>query len=572
MMSRAAMEEGKPAGMTTRLCPECDAQSEGAVCPKCGARTFFEAESDPGVDPLLGRVLDERYRIETRIGRGGMGTVYKAVQIAMSRVVAVKVMNPELARNSEAVKRFHREARAATAFDHPHAIRLIDFGQAATRELFMVMEFLDGRSLSKVLKDEAPFPVARAAKVAGEIAKALEAAHGVGLVHRDMKPDNVFLLDVAGDNDFVKVLDFGIAKFVAGSGDSTMTRTGLIVGTPHFMAPEQAKPGTPLTPAVDVYALGIMLYATLVGRHPYKGDTPLDALMSHVNEPVPELPAGVAVPDDLRALVPRMLAKEPGDRPTAAEVASLLERVRLLELAKALGASVPVPAERAPDRKPTVIAVRAEPVRQEPDPGQTEQFAPPEVADGPAAGSQEMAVERDEHDDDDVAALKPRRTWLWLGVGVVALVAAGALLWLRGTDSGNEAIEPPAVSEPAKARVKQPAVAVPVPKPEPPAPVASEPVPPNEPKPEPAAPVVPVVTEPKPEVASPAPETMLAPPAPSKVEGKPAVVPVPKPVPVAAPPAPSKVEGKPAPRPVPPAPKKVEGKPAPKAKNIEEVW
>jgi serine/threonine-protein kinase len=547
--------------MTTRLCPECDARSEGEVCPKCGARTFFEAESDPGVDPLLGRVLDERYRIETRIGRGGMGTVYKAVQIAMSRVVAVKVMNPELARNSEAVKRFHREARAATAFDHPHAIRLIDFGQAASRELFMVMEFLDGRSLSKVLKEEAPFPVARAAKVAGEIAKALEAAHGVGLVHRDMKPDNVFLLDVAGDKDFVKVLDFGIAKFVAGSNDSTMTRTGLIVGTPHFMAPEQAKPGTPLTPAVDVYALGIMLYAMLVGRHPYRGDTPLDALMSHVNEPVPELPGGVSVPDDLRALVPRMLAKEPGDRPAAAEVATLLERVRLLELAKALGASVPAPAERAPDRKATVVAARTAPVQPEPDPGQTDQFAPPEEFDAPDTGSREMAVDRPEYDEDELGALRPRRTWLWLGVSVVALLAAGALLWMRGTESVEKPVEPPVVSEPEEAPVTPPAAAAPTPKPEPEASVASEPVPPNESKPAP----------PGEQPLKPAP---VASPAPSTEPVKPETLPMPtaapevKPVPMPAPkssvvPMP-KPAAKPAPRPAP--------KPAPKTKNIEEVW
>ena len=555
--------------MTTRLCPECDTHADGPICPKCGARTFFEAESEPGVDPLLGKVLDQRYRIETRIGRGGMGTVYKAVQIAMSRVVAVKVMNPELARNSEAVKRFHREARAATAFDHPRAIRLIDFGQADTRELFMVMEFLDGRSLSSVLKDEAPFPAARAAKVAGEIAKCLAAAHKVGLVHRDMKPDNVFLLDAEGDADFVKVLDFGIAKFVSGSGDSTMTRTGLIVGTPHFMAPEQAKPGTPLTPAVDVYALGVMLYAMLVGRHPYKGDTPLDALMAHVNEPVPELPVGVVVPDDLRALVPRMLAKEPQERPGAADVATLLERVRMLELAKAFGASVPAPSQPAPDRKPTVIAARAEPVRTEPDPGQTDQFALPEVIDDADARSRELAVEPPEVDEIDVAALRPRRTWLWLGVGVVALIAAGALLWMGGTNPDVKPADPPTVSESAKAPKEQPVTAAPVPKTVPAAPVAAEPAPPKDSKPEPAPeprpevapaavpapaleaaeaenpPVVPVAVEPKREVVAPAPEVKPTP----KPAPKPAVVPVAKPKPPA--------------KPVP--------KPAPK-KNIEEVW
>jgi serine/threonine-protein kinase len=391
-------------------------------CPKCGARTFFEAESESGVDPLLGKVLDQRYRIEARVGRGGMGTVYKAVQIAMSRVVAVKVMNPELARNTEAVKRFHREAKAATAFDHPHGIRLIDFGQAATRELFMVMEFLDGRSLSKVLKDEAPFTAARAAKVAGEIAKALAAAHRVGLVHRDMKPDNVFLLDAEGDADFVKVLDFGIAKFVEGTGDSTMTRTGLIVGTPHFMAPEQAQPGSKLTPAVDVYALGVMLYAMLAGRHPYKADTPLDALMAHVNEPVPTLPPGLTLPDELRSLVPRMLAKAPGERPSAAEVAAILERVRLLEMAAALGAHVAPQADPAP--ADTTLSDLPSTASHTP----REESVP--VRPAPRTSYESYSAE---YGYTDYAKLRPRRTWLWLVLAGVAVLAIAGVVRMRAT-------------------------------------------------------------------------------------------------------------------------------------------
>lgn len=419
-----------------RLCPECDALTDDEVCPKCGTRTYLEAESEAGIDPLLGQVLDQRYRIEARIGRGGMGTVYRAVQIAMNRTVAVKVMNPELARNNEAVKRFHREARAATAFEHPHAIRLIDFGQAKTRELFMVMEFLRGRELSKVIREEAPFPVERAAKVGAEIAKALAAAHGVGLMHRDMKPDNVFLLDTAGDHDFVKVLDFGIAKFVAGSGDSTMTRTGLIVGTPQFMAPEQAKPGAGLTPAIDVYALGVMLFTMLTGKHPFTGTTPLDALLAHINQPVPELPAALSLPDDVRELTRRMLAKEPALRPSADEVVVALERARLVELARSLHAPAPeaavdrasVPRDEGGGLAPTRrLDTPPEPAPREAPPStpRVDLRAPEPLDAGSGRDSLEFALEG------------RRRRWPWVTAALVVVLLLGGVLGWRAMHGGG---------------------------------------------------------------------------------------------------------------------------------------
>lgn len=429
-----------------RLCPECDARTDDEVCPKCGTRTYLEAESDAGIDPLLGQVLDQRYRIEARIGRGGMGTVYRAVQIAMNRTVAVKVMNPELARNNEAVKRFHREARAATAFEHPHAIRLIDFGQAKTRELFMVMEFLRGRELSKVIREEAPFPVERAAKVGAEIGKALAAAHGVGLMHRDMKPDNVFLLDTAGDHDFVKVLDFGIAKFVSGSGDSTMTRTGQIVGTPQFMAPEQAKPGAALTPAIDVYALGVMLFTMLTGKHPFTGTTPLDALLAHINQPVPELPTALALPNDVRALTRRMLAKEPALRPSADEVVVALERVRLVELARSLHAPASeaaverasVPRDEGGGLAPTRrLDTPPEPAPREAPPStpRVDLRAPEPLDVGSGRDSLEFALE------------SRRRRWPWVTAAVVVVLLLGGVLGWRAMHGGGASARPHAANQ-----------------------------------------------------------------------------------------------------------------------------
>jgi serine/threonine protein kinase len=314
---------------SVRVCPECDRQGIEEICSACGTRTLLEAPSDPGIDPLLGRVFEGRYRIESLLGRGGMGAVYLATQITMNKMVAVKVVKPEFSVNTEAAKRFHREAKAASSLSHPHTIRVFDFGQTPQRELFMAMEFLDGRSLGWVLREGGRLPLQRTLKIVGEIASSLVEAHERGLVHRDLKPENVILLKLANDADFVKVLDFGIAKFLTGSsGDSTVTRTGAVIGTPQYMAPEQARASRGLSTAADVYSLGVMLYEMLTGALPFSGDSPIDMLMAHVTEPVPELPIDVEVPDDVRVLVGRMLAKHPGERPSSADVSHELEEIR----------------------------------------------------------------------------------------------------------------------------------------------------------------------------------------------------------------------------------------------------
>ncbi len=319
--------------MPGRICPECDTFSDGDVCPRCGTRTLFDTPSEPGFDPLLGRVFDGRYRLESQLGKGGMGVVYRAVQIAMGKEVAVKVLRGELASHREAARRFHREAKAASLLSHPHTVRVFDFGQTRDRELFMVMEYLEGRTLGHLLAEYGRLPAARAATIVAEIAEALLEAHAKGLVHRDLKPDNVILLDLTGHPDFVKVLDFGIAKLLADSGQgSDVTRTGAMIGTPKYMAPEQVQGSRSLSPALDIYALGVVLYEALAGAPPFRGDTPLEVVMAHVNQPVPELPDDVDAPGEVRGLLRAMLAKEPASRPDAAEVFEVLTDVRLRAL------------------------------------------------------------------------------------------------------------------------------------------------------------------------------------------------------------------------------------------------
>ncbi|MBM4397995.1 MAG: serine/threonine protein kinase, partial [Deltaproteobacteria bacterium] len=302
--------------MSTRICPECDARISLEVCPTCGIKTLMERRTEARKDPLLGRTLDGRYRIESIIGRGGMGAVYRGLQLATGQVVAIKVVRAEAAEDLDAAKRFHREARAASLLTHPHTIRVFDFGQSEDGDLYMVLEHLTGRTLGKARKAEGRFPEARIVRIAGEVCQSLMEAHAVNLAHRDMKPDNVMLLDTPGHPDFVKVLDFGIAKFLSGSsGESQVTRTGAVVGTPHYMSPEQAQGVRLLTPAIDVYALGVIVHEAVAGTKPFDGDSAFEILMSHARNPIPELPPDCAVTPALRTLVRRMLAKDPAARP-----------------------------------------------------------------------------------------------------------------------------------------------------------------------------------------------------------------------------------------------------------------
>jgi len=426
--------------MAGRICPECDTHGDSDVCPRCGTRMLFDTPSEPGFDPLLGKVFDGRYRLEAQLGRGGMGVVYRAVQIAMGKVVAVKVLRGELATHREAARRFHREAKAASLLSHPHTVRVFDFGQTRERELFMVMEYLEGRTLGSVLGELRRLPVDRAAAIIGEVAEALLEAHGKGLVHRDLKPDNVILLDLPGHPDFVKVLDFGIAKLLTDSGQgSDVTRTGAVVGTPSYMAPEQIQGSRAISPAQDIYALGVVLYEALAGVPPFRGDTPLEVVLAHVNQPAPELPDDVDAPGDVRALLRAMLAKDPVERPAAREVFDTLTAVRLRALTRRLANE---PAADAP-------------------PPESPPLGSP---DGPIGIDTARTILLDQL----TPAPPPRRRWPWLAIGLGSFALAALLLVLT---------RPPAPQHPTRAHpaATSPAAAPPTPAVEAPSPAGASP-------------------------------------------------------------------------------------------------
>jgi serine/threonine-protein kinase len=283
---------------------------------------------------LVGTVLSDRYRIDALLGEGGMGAVFLGEHLLMHKRLAIKLMLPDMSQSGEAVERFMREGLAAAHIDHPNVVAASDFGRTPDGAFFMILEYIEGQTLRHVL-NRGPITPARAMRITSQIASALAKAHGMGIVHRDLKPENVMLVDRDGDPDFVKVLDFGIARVPVDAlqGRATeapgLTRKGVMYGTPEYMAPEQAMGGD-IDLRVDLYSLGIMLFEMLTGVRPFDADDVVAMVMLHINEPPPlvasRLPPMVVLPPALEALIPRLLAKSPDQRPASArEIVDLLQ-------------------------------------------------------------------------------------------------------------------------------------------------------------------------------------------------------------------------------------------------------
>jgi serine/threonine-protein kinase len=265
---------------------------------------------EAATDPLVGRLLDGRYRLDKPLARGGMATVYIATDTRLDRVVAVKVMRPALAEDPDFVARFAREARAAARLSSPEVVAVHDQGtDPSTGTAYLVMEYVAGRTLRDVIRDSGPLPPARALEVLEPVLRALAAAHAAGLVHRDVKPENVLL----GDDGRVKVADFGLARAVETS--NLTATTGLLIGTVAYLAPEQVEHGA-ADPRTDVYAAGILLWEMLTGTPPYDGDSPLSVAYRHVHDDVPP-PSEVVhgIPPAVDALVVRATRRDPDARP-----------------------------------------------------------------------------------------------------------------------------------------------------------------------------------------------------------------------------------------------------------------
>jgi serine/threonine protein kinase len=316
-------------------CPHCGSEVSASdnQCAKCG-----EVLRTQG-DGLIGKSLAGKYQIEELLGAGGMCEVYRAINSAMGKQVAVKVLKPALAADRTIAQRFEQEARAASLIHHPHAINVMDYGIAEGNTPFIVMEFVQGITVGELLRKEGALPVERAANILRQICGALDVAHSVGVVHRDIKPDNIMIAEYDEGSDWVEVLDFGVAKVQEDvNRRGNLTGANIIVGTPRYMSPEQCEE-KPVDARSDIYSLAVVLYEMLSGEAPFKGDSSTRLLVAHAHEP-PE-PLRNTRPNlspELEAVVMRALEKDPARRPqSAGEFAS--------EFAEAAGLGQPAHSE-----------------------------------------------------------------------------------------------------------------------------------------------------------------------------------------------------------------------------------
>ncbi|GIH97194.1 Stk1 family PASTA domain-containing Ser/Thr kinase [Planobispora siamensis] len=359
-------------------------------------------------DPLVGKLLDGRYRVESRIARGGMATVYLALDVRLDRTVAVKVMHRSLAEDPAFVRRFIGEAKSVASLSHPNVVHVFDQGTDGDN-VYLSMEYVPGRTLRDVLRERGRLPAREALEVMIPVLAALGAAHQTGLIHRDVKPENVLL----SDDGRVKVVDFGLARAIE---STNQTRTGVMIGTIGYMSPEQVASGT-ADARSDVYAAGIMLFELLTGRQPYEGETPMSVAYRHVHDTVP--PPSSLVPDCpplLDTLVAQATAREPATRPADATalLVAAVDAHRMLPRDSGPIPSGPVPSYPSgpvPGVSPSPAAA--------PNPTLVQPRA--ELLTGPAAG---MAA------PETPARRRFRPNWFLIALAVVMIIAVGVTGWL----------------------------------------------------------------------------------------------------------------------------------------------
>ena len=368
-----------------------------------------------GEDPLVGRALGDRYFVEHKLGEGGMGAVYVGIHNQLEKRVAIKVLHPEYARKSDLVERFLQEAKAASKIRHENVIDITDFGVTADGTVFFCMEHLTGRDLHELVAgakiDEEVLPWARTGPIFVQICAALTAAHNAGVIHRDLKPENIFLVERLSNSDFVKLLDFGIAKMTEVNEEGRkLTKTGMLFGTPEYMSPEQARGETP-DHRVDVYAMGCILYQLITGEVPFAGDTFMGVLSQHLTAEPPGVSAEqlalAGAPAELAAVISCALAKD-RDRRFGSTA----------ELSEAVSSAGTAAESVAPARSEAIAETRTR-------------------SRWTGTGSAAMvAVPAPEQ------TAKASRTWLWAALAV-AVVAIGALVLLltRGDDASAQEVQ-----------------------------------------------------------------------------------------------------------------------------------
>jgi serine/threonine protein kinase len=438
-----------------RRCEKCGAEygPEVVFCPEDGAPVSNRNQRS-GPDPLLGRVVRGEFRLEQLLGVGAMGRVYRAHQLFVERPVAVKILHEELLADAALVARFQREAQATARIRSPHVISVLSAGTLEAEDgktsgaAYLVLEYLDGLSLRSLLAGSGTLPLSRALDVALQIGLAVGEAHRLGVVHRDLKPENVMLVQADGHEDFVKVLDFGMARFDQGSSEFR-TRAGAVLGTARYISPEGAR-GEPVGPPADVYSLATILFECLAGDTPFNGQNAVAILLRQAGEPAPDIRTtlrGKAVPAPLATFLARCLSKAPNERPehgrafcrelltTAQESSLSLATLQSIpgELTGALTLKLP---NALPDPAPRaeVLSVQQSAPRADSSPSEAPALAKP------------RSIRR--HRSAEPSALR-RVGWVF---GCFVLGALGALLIARqlGAFGGSSSTQPVNAGGPAR--------------------------------------------------------------------------------------------------------------------------
>ncbi|HKP14546.1 MAG TPA: serine/threonine-protein kinase, partial [Gemmatimonadaceae bacterium] len=406
--------ESQPAIAVLKVCPHCGTEYETAArfCPADGT-----ALRPKGSDSLIGSVLAERYHILKRIGEGGMGRVYLGEHVKMNRQCAVKVMSPSLVNDAESASRFAREASSAARIIHPNVAAVFDYGESEGL-VYLVMEYVDGEPLSRLLAREAPFALERAVDIARQIADGLGAAHELGIVHRDLKPDNILVTRTRSGREVAKVVDFGIAKAMQEGAGEALTRTGLVIGTPEFMSPEQLL-GDPIDARSDLYALGCILHLMLTAAPAFDAPTREQMIKRRLSENPPhaqELDPGI--PDAIDRVIVKLLARTPDERyGSAAEVRDALSGAHTRRLSS--DGSV-LPRKETPRSAQTIV------------------FGAAGTDEATAARAAARAAVLKTPRRGPTAPASKRRIWPWV-LGVVAIVAIAWSMLAKSSRLGQEA-------------------------------------------------------------------------------------------------------------------------------------
>ncbi|HXU74529.1 MAG TPA: serine/threonine-protein kinase [Polyangia bacterium] len=444
--------EAKPAAM---ICPACNTRYDegGAFCSRDGTPLVKDPQAMR--TDLVGQVLADRYRVVRLIGEGGMGQVYEAQHVNINKRFALKLLRPEIVSNGEAVARFRQEAWASSSIGHENIVEIEDFATLPSGAVYLAMEFLEGLPLSERMRRDPPLTFAESLDVMLQVVSGLAAAHDKGIVHRDMKPENVFLGMKYG-RPLVKILDFGIAKVSGAEGNKSLTRTGTIFGTPHYMSPEQAL-GKPLDLRADIYSVGIIMYELFTGKVPFEAESFMGILTKHITtQPTP--PRQVApereIPDVIEAVILRALAKEADERyQTMGELGAELASIAA-ELAPEALQPRPSSQALAQIGKPQSVVMSARNVTPRPTP--LPGARPPSGATAVPPANVAAA------DGESQAPKKKSAMPYFVVAGVLVAAAAGAVVWVTRTPAPQpqppvvQKVEPPPVETPSKPEAPAP--------------------------------------------------------------------------------------------------------------------